>query len=319
MRVPFKRINLGNALEAIRPLIESGFIGLGNTVFEFEKELAKYVGSKYVVAVDSCTSALFLCLKYEKAKTVEIPSMTVPLVIDACFEANKDVVFNCETSWVGSAYKIGHTNIWDSAHQLDKNQCKGMDKKTKVCFSFYPTKSIGSADGGAIATNDKKFYEWAKKISTYGRNQGNKYMNSWEYEVDLIGYKRHYTNLQSAICLEQLRRLPETDKKRKSIRDSYNKAFGLKNKSVYLYRLNVDDRQGFLDFMKAREIECGVHFQPLHMMKAFKKVLFVDDQKIVEDAYKHTVSLPLFDLMTDEQINWVINSVKDYGLERLVR
>ena len=318
MKVPFKKVNLGNALNEIKPLIKNGMIGLGNTVFEFEKELAKYLGCKYVVAVDSCTSALFLCLKYDKARTVEIPSMTVPLVIDACYEAGKEVVFNCQTEWVGSAYKIGHTNIWDSAHQLDKNQCKGMDINTKFCFSFYPTKSIGSADGGAIATNDEKFYNWAKKVSTYGRNQGTKYQNSWEYEVDLIGYKRHYTNLQAAICLEQLRRLPETTKRREAVRDRYNKAFGLKNKSVYLYRIKVDDRNKFLKFMDEKGIMCGVHFQPLHMMKAFKKILFVEDKKIVEEAYKHTISLPLFDLMTDRQVNFVINSVKKYGMERLV-
>jgi dTDP-4-amino-4,6-dideoxygalactose transaminase len=310
--IPFKKVNLGNALEAIKPLIENGMIGLGNTVFEFEKELAKYLGCKYVVAVDSCTSALFLCLKWEKSAIVGIPSMTVPLVADAVYEAGKKLVFTDETEWVGSAYRLFYTNVWDSAHQLERNQCKGMGANKKVCFSFYPTKNIGSADGGAIATNDKEFAEWAKKVSTYGRNQGTKYQNSWEYEVDLIGYKRHYTNLQAAICLEQLRRLDQTNARRIKIRDKYNKAFGLDNKSLYLYRIKVENRNKFLDYMTKNGVMCGVHFQPLHLMKAFKDVPWEMgcSQELVEDAYEHTVSLPFYDTMTNKEIDYIIDLVK---------
>lgn len=319
MIVPFKKINLGNALEEIRPLIESGMIGLGGKVFEFEQELAKYVGAKYVVAVDSCTSALFLCLKWEKAKKVGIPSMTVPLVADACIEAGKEIYFNDKVDWVGSAYLIENTNIWDSAHQLDNDQCVGMGKDTKCCFSFYPTKSIGSADGGAIATNDEEFANWARSISCYGRNQSAKYQNSWEYDIEMVGYKRHYTNLQSVICMEQLKRLPETDIKRRAIRDAYNRAFELDNVSVYLYRIDIQERDKFIEFMKMNGVECGVHFKPLHMMKAFQNIEFPIGREDVECKYSTTCSLPLFDLMTEEQVNHVINCVKQYGVEKLVR
>ena len=84
-KIPFKRIYLGNAYEEIKPLFETGFIGLGNKVYSFEKELAKFVGSKYVVATDSCTSALFLSLKYQgkNGGVVSIPSMTKSTVLDA--------------------------------------------------------------------------------------------------------------------------------------------------------------------------------------------------------------------------------------------
>lgn len=65
MKIPFKKINLVKAYKDLKPLFKSGLIGLGNIVFEFEKELAHYAGSKYVVTLDSCTSAIFLSLKYE--------------------------------------------------------------------------------------------------------------------------------------------------------------------------------------------------------------------------------------------------------------
>src|SRR3990167_5701037 len=109
MKIPFKKINLGKAYKDLKPLFKSGLIGLGNIVFEFEKELADYVGSKYVVTLDSCTSAIFLSLKYEAEKglnRVSIPSMTVPLVANACLEAGLNIKFNNQTDWVGSAYGI---------------------------------------------------------------------------------------------------------------------------------------------------------------------------------------------------------------------
>lgn len=315
MKVPFKKINLGNAYKEIRPLFKSGLIGLGNVVFEFEKELADYLGSKYVVAVDSCTSALFLSLKYEKnrgLKEVSIPSMTVPLVANACIEAALRISFNGRTDWVGSAYEILGSNVIDSAHQLQRGQYKKFRGK-KVCFSFYPTKTIGSADGGAIATDDEEFAAWVRSVSTYGRVQKSKSGNSWDYDVQMSGYKRHYTNLQAAICLEQLRRLDETNAKRKRILDIYNKAFGYKNKSDYLYRIDMEDRDGFIQFAMENGVECGVHFKPLHLMIPFKKVhVSKEDRQNAEEAYKKTVSLPFYDTMTDAEVNKVIKVVKKY-------
>lgn len=315
MKIPFKKINLGKVYKDLKPLFKSGLIGLGDVVFEFEKELAGYVGSKYVVAVDSCTSALFLSLKFEKnqgLKEVSIPSMTVPLVANACLEAGLRIKFHGQTDWVGSAYDITLSNVVDSAHQLQRGQYKYFKGK-KLCFSFYPTKTIGSADGGAIATDDGEFANWVRSVSTYGRDQKSHRGNSWDYDVLMFGYKRHYTNLQAAICLEQLRRLDETNTRRKRIVSIYNKALGYRNKSDYLYRINMEDRDGFIQYAAKFGVECGVHFKPLHLMKPFQKIPMSKKDKInVEKAYKKTVSLPFYDTMTDEEINKVISLIKKY-------
>ncbi len=317
--IPFKKINLGGALDAIKPLIDSGYIGLGNVVFDFERELAEYVGAKYVVACDSCTSALFLSLKWEKRhhnhrkqRKITIPSMTVPLVACAAIEAGNFITFNDQTKWVGKYYNLDGTKVVDSAHELRRGQYarmlkeEGYDDDLKLCFSFYPTKTIGSADGGAIATNNKEFADWARTIATYGRNQAQKYGNSWDYDVVAIGYKRHYTNLQSAICLEQLHRLDETNAKRAAITKKYNDAFGLSVDSDYLYRIDMEKRDEFIEYMKENGVECGVHFKPLHLMKPFRKFA-VQNKEAIEAAYKTTVSLPHYDLMTDDEIQKVID------------
>ncbi len=315
MKIPFKKINFGKAYKDLKPLFKSGLIGLGDIVFEFEKELASFVGSKYVVAVDSCTSALFLSLKFEASqglKEVSIPSMTVPLVANACLETGLNIKFNDRTDWVGSAYDIIGSNVVDSAHQLQRNQYKNFKGK-KLCFSFYPTKTIGSADGGAIATDDKKFANWVKSVSTYGRNQKSRRGNSWDYDVQMLGYKRHYTNLQAAICLEQLRRLDETNARRQRIVSIYNNGLGYSNKSDYLYRINMEDRDRFIRYAKQNGVECGVHFKPLHLMAPFKNIPISKEDKIsVERTYNKTVSLPFYDTMTDKEINKVIGLVKKY-------
>jgi dTDP-4-amino-4,6-dideoxygalactose transaminase len=315
-KIPFKKLNFMDAYKDIKPLFESGFIGLGEKVFEFERELAKYVGAKYCIAVDSCTSALFLSLKYEKPIEVSIPSMTVPLVANACLEAGAQIRFNSYTEWVGSSYQIMGSNVYDSAHQIDKGQYEKLFEENlyaKLCFSFYPTKPIGSADGGAIATNDIEFADWARSISTYGRNQKAKYANSWDYDVVMVGYKRHYTNLQAGICLEQLRRLDVVKSKLGFIRKALNDALGYNNVSDYLYRIKVDKRDEFIKFAAERGIECGVHFKPLHLMTPFLNVpMTIPDKLKVENDYAHTVSLPFFTEMTSEEVARIIDCVKDY-------
>lgn len=328
--IPFKKINLGQSYKNIKPLFESGLIGLGNIVFEMEKELAKYVGAKEVVAVDSCTSALFLSLKYETLKNgvkkVSLPSMTVPLAANAAMETGCKLVFDTRCDWVGKYYDFIGSDVVDSAHELRRNQYKkmratGRSANLKVCFSFYPTKTVGSADGGAIATDDPKFASWARSAATYGRNQGKKYQNSWDFDVEMIGYKRHYTNLQAAIVLEQLRRLDKTNAKRQAIVKKYNAAFGLKNDSDYLYRINVDKRDQFIKYAKERGVECGVHFKPLHLMTPYKNHPFStkglterEAKKVVEEAYQKTVSLPLYDSITNTQVLKVIKVVKGFTL-----
>lgn len=318
-KIPFKKVNLGNALEYIKPLIQSGNIGLGSIVGDMEKKLAEYVGAKEVVAVDSCTSALFLSLKWEvmNGKTsVGIPSMTVPLVANAALEAGMNIKFHEETEWVGSAYELLGTDVIDSAHELRKNQYRklrslGLPETTKVCYSFYPTKTIGSADGGAIATDDVEFATWARSASTYGRIQGTSYKNSWDYDVEMVGYKRHYTNLQAAIVLEQLERLDNTNARRNHIVNKYNQALYYQNDSDYLYRINVENRDGFIQYMLENGIECGVHFKPLHLMTPFKNVE-TNEPALIESAYLKTVSLPLYDLLTDEEVDYIIEKTLAY-------
>ena len=298
--------------QAVADCVKSGQIGLGDDVFKFEKALAEYVGARYVVTTDSCTSALFLSVKYQNPAYVEIPSMTVPLVANAIMEAGADLILDDRTDWVGNSYRLKGTSIFDSAHELHRDCYKEYPKGSVLCFSFYPTKPIGSADGGAIVTDSKGLADWARSMSCYGRNQSTKYQDSWEYEVDLIGYKRHYTNLQAVLCHSQLKRLDVTNAKRLKIRDRYNEAFGYSNESLYLYRVMLSNRDEFIKYMRKKGIACGVHYKPMHMMNAYKHTKFIGTREFVEHAYEHTASIPFYADMTDEQVDTVINAVEEW-------
>lgn len=320
--IPFKRINLGNAYQEVKPLFESGMIGLGDKVFEFEKAFAQYLGARHVVALDSCTSALFLSALWEKRKyglrSVMIPSMTVPLVADALFQAGIRMELDDRTSWVGRYYQLIGSNIVDSAHEVRRNQFRkmkdqGFPDKLSLCFSFYPTKTIGSADGGAIATDDEEFANWARSVAVYGRTQGQKRQNSWDYDVTEIGFKLHMTNLQAAIILEQLGRLDETNAARQKVVEIYNAEFDYKNDSDYLYRLNVTNRDAFIKHCLDRGVECGVHFKPLHHFSPFKKLPITQEVKNrVDDAYDKTVSIPLYDSLTVDEVSTIIEVVRSF-------
>lgn len=326
MHVPFKKVNLGKANERLAPLLASGSIGLGEVVYEFEKKLAKYVGAEHVVATDSCTSAIFLTLLYQKRyrglKKVSIPSMTVPLVPAACIEAGIEIEFDGRTKWVGTSYELLGSQTVDSAHHLYEGQYATEHQGKYLCYSFYPTKTIGSADGGAIATDDEHFADWARKIVTYGRNQRQQYGNSWDYEIEMVGYKRHWTNLQAAIALEQLERLNETEEKRQMIREFYDSELGIMYKNgTYLYRIYVEpDNKQFISYLKEHyDIECGIHFKPLHKMTPYKDIS-MDGQakKYVDKIYDRTVSLPYYDTMTVEEMNHVSSAIME-GMPRTMR
>lgn len=310
--IPFKVLPIAEEeIYAVVNVLKSKSLSMGKVVKEFEDCFAEYVSSKYAVAVNSCTSALFLSLKYVSLVNngllpidVQIPSMTVPLVANTIIHANGRIKFIDEVRWVGHSYYYKPYEIIDSAHRVDKDQYQE-DNKSLMCFSFYPTKPVTSCEGGMICTNDKDAYDWLKKARWYGRNEGeSKIKNSWEYDIEFPGWKMNMTDIQAAIALEQLKKLPELTKRRQYIVSLYNGILNENNSSLYLYRIEVQERDKFISYMKDNKVECGIHFKPLHLMEAFKNCN-KDDLSNTERIAKYTVSLPLYDSLSDDDVVYV--------------
>lgn len=314
--IPFKRLPLGNAeAAAVAEVIMAGTLGPGKKVDELEREFAAYIGSKYAVSVDSCTSALFLALTYRlqfgpHTAFVEIPSMTVPLVANTVIHTGLEPRFVDECDWVGMSYEMRPFGIIDSAHRVARGDYRKYPGAF-MCFSFYPTKPITSCEGGMIATDDEDAVKWFRKARFYGRNADATVKNSWEYDIEFPGWKMNMTDVQAAIALCQLRRLDKIDRERQRVVDAYNASFGLKNRSLYLYRVNVERRDEFIRHMSKNGVECGVHFKPLHLMEPFRKYATSPLAK-TEQAGMHTVSLPMYDSMSPDEVSTVINLTKEW-------
>lgn len=147
----------------------------------FEKKVAKYAGSKYAVAVDSCSNALFLCLKYLKSTgKITIPSHTYLSVPMQIIHAGCEVEFK-NYNWKGS-YHLYPYPIVDAAQMFTKNM---YEKGTYYCLSFQGSKILKIGKGGMILTNDKKSVQWFRRMSFDGRDR-NKMVNT--DRINMIGY-----------------------------------------------------------------------------------------------------------------------------------
>jgi len=130
-----------------------------------EKKLAEYTGAPYAVCVDSCTSALFLCFKYDKTKKISIPKDTYVGVAMAALHANKEIDFT-DIKWQG-VYQLYPTLIYDAAKRFTKNM---YIKNTLMCLSFHYKKHLKIGRGGAILTDNKEAAEWFKLARNCGKN-----------------------------------------------------------------------------------------------------------------------------------------------------
>lgn len=133
----------------------------------FEQKVAKFAGSDYAVAVDSCSHGIFLSLKYLDVKDyITIPSYTYVSVPMQIMHAGCGVKFK-NIEWSG-VYQLNPYPIYDSAMRWTK----GMYKGGYHVLSFQMKKRIPIGKGGMILTNDKQAYDWLKRASHDGRTPG---------------------------------------------------------------------------------------------------------------------------------------------------
>lgn len=159
-------------------------------VRDFEKTMAQYVGSKYAIAVDSCTNALFLCCHYLKVQQVTIPSKTYISVPCSIIHAGGSVSFE-NIQWTGS-YQLKPYPIYDSACKLCRNM---YESGTYQCISFSPNKCLNIGKGGMIFTDDEDATNWFKLARYEGREEKS-LMKQNVFEV--VGWNMYMTPEQAA-------------------------------------------------------------------------------------------------------------------------
>ena len=197
-------------------------------------------------------------------------------------------------------------------------------------WSFQAVKTMPCGDGGMITTNNKDLYEklvpmtWLGITSTYSRiNKGDNFTGkpgySWDYEVDLLGYKCYMIDITAAICLEQMKKLPSHLKWRRYIQKRYNDSLyeylqtpeWSETCQYYCARVNPEYRDLLIDYLADKKIHTSVHFKPLYLYNILKKM---NQRKypIIDKEWKRLISLPCHVGMTEEDIDYVIYWVKKF-------
>lgn len=169
-----------------------------DSVWEFERQVAAFAGSKHGIAVDSCTSAIFLCCKAVFVTGVTIPAKTYISVPSAVVHAGGRVSFVDET-WSGS-YRLKPYQIWDSALRFRR----GMFQETgggMQCLSFQTKKLLPIGRGGMILTDDDAIAKWLRMARSNGRNTDVPFADD---SISMLGWNMAMTPEQGSRGLDLL-------------------------------------------------------------------------------------------------------------------
>ena len=204
-----------------------------------------------------------------------------------------------------------------------------------TCFSFHAVKNFTTAEGGAVTWRDlpgidnEEIYKNYMLLSLHGQSKdalAKTQLGAWEYDIVMPGYKCNMTDIMAAIGLAQMQRYPDLLARRKQIITRYNQVMDTLPVSylrhygedfassghLYLVRLNGRDEQFRNDFivkMAEREIATNVHYKPLPMHTAYKKLGFdIKDYPNAFAMYRNEVTLPLHTLLTDEQVAFLLEN-----------
>lgn len=282
-------------------------------VRQFEEEFAAYIGAKHVVSFNSASSAIFLLFKYFFSdEIINVPSIIPPVVPNMLINAGCEVDFIDNERWVGSEYTLHETGgikIIDSAQRVDKNQFLFSNCEYMI-FSFYPTKPVGSCDGGLIACKSKARADELREASMNGMTFA---MNNWERKINSVGWKMYMNSVQADIALRSLQTLEQRKDRLAKVRDVYNSAFGLENSSHHLYRVRTSDNKSFIEKAKVAGIVCGIHYDSLYDHSLYTPLLDIDWDEFEKSRLdaKTMVSIPFHDALTDKEINTVIQFVNE--------
>lgn len=229
--------------------------------------------------------------------------------------------------------------IADAAHSFGAEQygLRSGNIADFTSFSFHAVKNLTTAEGGAVTWKEisgidseelyKEFMLWA----LHGQNKdalAKTKLGSWEYDISVLGYKCNMTDIMASIGLVQLARYQELMEKRHQIINRYNEELKLENVTtpihvtldskssghLYLLRLNGVNEE-LRNTMIAKLAEVGVptnvHYKPLPMMSAYQKLGFdISDYPNAYAQYQNEITLPLHTLLDDEQIGYIIESLK---------
>jgi len=360
-------------IQAVVDVLRSDWLTTGPKVAEFEEAFASYVGTQFAVSFSSGTGALHAasfasglktgdeavttpltfaatanCVLYQGASPVFADVAADTLNVDPSQIARK---ITPKTKAILPVDYAGHPADLDPILELaqshgiavieDACHALGAEYKQKrvggiadmTVFSFHPVKHITTAEGGMVATNNRKFAEILRKFRNHGISsdaRDRQAAGQWYYEMVLLGFNYRLPDVLCALGIQQLKRIQANLARRRDIATQYAAAFrdvrGIVlplvrsnvNSAWHLYPIRVDvaelslDRGEVFRALRAENIGVNVHYVPVHLHPYYRDRFGYHGGEfpVAEDAYSRLISLPMFHSMTDQDVLDVITAVK---------
>ena len=333
-------VNSGTA--ALHLALEAMGIGPGDRVFvptmtfTATAEVVRYLGADPV----------FLDIDYGTA-------LVTPAILDRAIAANPGAKAFIPVHYGGQAAEMispdGHglldmcrengiSVIEDAAHAFPA-KCRGRvvgGFGDATCFSFYANKTITTAEGGMLTTDDERVAGRVKIMRLHGidRDIWDRYSTdkpSWEYDVIAPGYKYNMPDLAAAVGLAQLERAESMRIERERCAKFYLRELkdvpgldlpeirtGRDEHAWHLFVVKINERapvgrDRFIEVLAGRGIGTSVHYKPLHRMTYYRERYGLDPESWpeAEKYWKGCVSLPIYPSLTDEELAFVCGTIKE--------
>lgn len=236
--------------------------------------------------------------------------------------------------WVVEDAAHAFPSAWRRNSESEWRMC-GENTADVTCFSFYANKTITTGEGGMAVTHNEILAEKMRLMSLHGlsRDAWQRYSESgsWDYRIMAPGFKYNLTDIAAAIGIHQLASAFEMRERREDIAEKYSAAFcdvyelelpptdvdRLHSWHLYPIRLRLDrltiSRNEFIEQLKKNGVGCSVHWRPLHMHP-----FYIDRYRWPADHFpnathlwERVISLPLFPSMTAEEVNRVVEVVRN--------
>jgi UDP-4-amino-4,6-dideoxy-N-acetyl-beta-L-altrosamine transaminase len=208
-------------------------------------------------------------------------------------------------------------------------------------FSFHPVKHIATGEGGMITTNIERLYKELLKLRTHGiTRESASYINDvnfavgdqqhenqypgWYMEMQNLGFNYRLTDFQAALGLSQLKRADDGLARRRAIAANYQKGFSgqafikgqsrvIEGHAYHLYVIEVENRLGLYNHLRKHGIFAQIHYIPVHLMPYYRKFGWKEgDFPNAENYYKHCMSLPVYPNLSNQEQEFVIQTILEF-------
>ncbi|WP_373036549.1 DegT/DnrJ/EryC1/StrS family aminotransferase [Sulfurimonas sp.] len=349
-------------ISRVNDVLKSIFLTNANVTKEFEQKFSRYLKSKHCVAVSSCTAALhlsLLALGIQEGDEVITTPMSFVATSNAILHAGATPVFvdieketgNIDASLIESAItsktkaimpvhlygnmcdmikikeladKYNLKIIEDAAHCIEgeRDGIRVGELSDTACFSFYATKNITSAEGGAVTTNNKEVADLLYQLRLHGINKdaSTRYTGKFQHwDMKVLGWKYNISDVQSALLIGQLQKIENRLARREEIANYYERELdklGIEyikipkdTKSArHLFVIKTDNRDEVVAQLQSEGIGVAVNYRAIHILDYYKNRFGYKDEDfpVAKEFGDKVISIPLYSKLTDLQTNYVI-------------